>query len=149
VAYQARKVDVVIAVDTPADLPPVRGDRSQVMQILLNLSSNAIEAMAGRGGQLSLRAGVRGESGRQGVRVEVADTGPGIPPETLVRIWEPFFTTKAKGTGLGLSIVRGLVAEQPGAALDVESQPGRGTTFTLTFPITQCSPEDRRSKGAP
>lgn len=148
-AYQARNADVVITVDTPADLPPVWGDRSQVMQILLNLSTNAIEAMAGRGGRLSLRAGVQGEGGRQRVRVEAADTGPGIPPEMLARIWDPFFTTKGEGTGLGLSIVRGLVAEQPGSTIDVESQPGQGTTFTLTFPIAESPPEPQRSKGAP
>ena len=83
------------------------------------------------------------------MRVEVADTGPGIPPEVLAQIWEPFFTTKAEGTGLGLSIVRGLVAEQPGATIDVESQPGRGTTFTLTFPIAESPPVPPLSTAAP
>lgn len=69
------------------------------------------------------------------MRVEIADTGPGIAPEVLARIWDPFYTTRPEGTGLGLSIVRGLVAEQPGAAIEVDSAPGRGTTFVLTMPV--------------
>jgi signal transduction histidine kinase len=69
------------------------------------------------------------------VIVEVADTGPGISPELLPQIWEPFYTTKPEGTGLGLAIVRSLVAEQPGASIDVESRPGEGTTFMLMLPV--------------
>jgi len=71
------------------------------------------------------------------VVIEVADTGPGIPPEAVERIWEPFYTTKTEGTGLGLAIVGSLVEQQPGATIAVESAPGAGTTFRLVMP---CGP---------
>ena len=146
VAFDARKRDVKVIVDVPASPPAVLGDRSQLMQVLVNLSMNAIEAMTG-GGELRLRARVheRHELGADGgrgpsaatneVRAEIEDTGPGIPADVLAKIWEPFYTTKAEGTGLGLSIVRGIVADHPGATLDVTTEPGRGTTFVLTMPI--------------
>ena len=146
VAFDARKRDVKVIVDVPASPPAVLGDRSQLMQVLVNLSMNAIEAMTG-GGELRLRARVheRHELGADGgrgpsaatteVRAEIEDTGPGIPADVLAKIWEPFYTTKTEGTGLGLSIVRGIVADHPGATLDVTTEPGRGTTFVLTMPI--------------
>lgn len=137
VAYKAREHRVSLAVDVAEGLPPVLGDRSQVTQILVNLASNAIEAMGEGGGQLTLRVRPAGAS----LLVDVADTGPGIPPEVLERIWEPFYTTKAEGTGLGLSIVRGLVEAQPGATLAVESRVGLGTTFTLSLTIAPESGE--------
>jgi signal transduction histidine kinase len=137
VAYAARKAGVTVAAEVGPDLPPVRADRSQLMQILLNLATNAIEAMGEAGGQLVLRARVdddHRENAARSVIVEVSDTGPGIPPDALETIWEPFYTTKPEGTGLGLSIVRSLVAEQPGAGITVHSEPGQGTTFRLTMP---------------
>lgn len=135
VAYEARKRDVEIEVDVPGPSPAVLGDRSQFMQILVNLATNAIEAMAeAKSRRLRLSARLEGEGGQATVRIEVADTGPGIPAEALERIWEAFYTTKPEGTGLGLSIVRGLVAEQPGATIEVQSAPGQGTTFVLTLP---------------
>ncbi len=149
VAYAARQNRVTVVVDTPAPLPLVVGDRSQLMQVLLNLATNALEAMAETGGQLTLSArlqadGARGQEGdvplmapTAVVIVNIADTGPGIPPEQLPLIWEPFYTTKAEGTGLGLAIVRALVREQPGATIAIESRPGHGTTVTLTLPVAQ------------
>jgi signal transduction histidine kinase len=137
VGYQARKGGVTVGVDIAPDLPPVLGDRSQLMQVLLNLATNAIEAMEETGGQLVLRARVDDdprENATRSVMVEVTDTGPGIPSDELETIWEPFYTTKPEGTGLGLSIVRSLVAEQPGAGIAVHSEPGQGTTFRLTMP---------------
>jgi signal transduction histidine kinase len=67
------------------------------------------------------------------VRVAVADTGPGIPPEHLSKVFDPFYTTKQSGTGLGLSVSYGIVQDHHGT-IDVESAPGRGTTFVLAFP---------------
>jgi signal transduction histidine kinase len=137
-AYQARRSNIAVRVEVPEQgLPPVLGDRSQVMQILVNLATNAIEAMEETGGALRLAASVDPTGGPGAgavVVIEIADTGPGIPAEQLATIWEPFYTTKAERTGLGLSIVRALVAEQPGAVITVESTPGHGTTFRLTIP---------------
>lgn len=147
VAHPARSGNVTIRIEAPRELPAVLGDRSQLMQVFLNLTTNAIEAMGGTGGRLALRVRVEeGASAGRGaetegptsagtVRVEVADTGPGILADDLAKIWEPFYTTKPEGTGLGLSIVRSLVEEQPGATITVESAPGQGTTFMLTMPV--------------
>lgn len=112
-------------------LPPVVGDRNQLQQVLLNLCMNGCEAMHG-GGVLSLRT--RSEGNR--VALEVSDSGCGIKPEHLGKIFDPFFTTKpvGKGTGLGLSVSYGIV-EQHGGTLEVASEEGRGTTFTVRLPI--------------
>ena len=146
VANQARTHEVTIGLDAPVGIPPVLGERSEMMQILVNLATNAVEAMAGTGGELALRARVEPRGGeapaptQEAVVIDVADTGPGIPPEQLEKIWEAFYTTKAEGTGLGLSIVRGLAEKQPGAAIAVESAVGIGTTFRLIMPVASSSP---------
>ena len=126
----------------------VEADKNQLYQILLNLSSNARDAMPA-GGELRLSVEtwtgqLKGREGdeRQGqsvpkewVRMRVADTGMGMSPEVLAKVFEPFFTTKdtSKGTGLGLSQVYGLVGRNKGT-VRVESQPGAGTRFDLYFP---------------
>lgn len=121
---------IVIDEDLANDLPEIEGDMNQLQQVLLNLSLNACEAMP-TGGTLIIRT----RSGERGVIVMLADTGCGIKPEHLEHVFEPFFTTKpvGKGTGLGLSVSYGIV-QQHGGAIEVDSQPGRGTTFTLVFP---------------
>ena len=113
----------------------VHGDPVQLEQVLLNLLINARQAMLGKGGALTVKAvAVNGQ-----VRVQVADTGPGIPPPLLGRIFDPFFTTKTaaasapRGTGLGLSICRDIVRHH-GGRIDVASTVGKGTTFTLSLP---------------
>ncbi|MBI2216947.1 MAG: GAF domain-containing protein [Candidatus Rokubacteria bacterium] len=113
------------------ETPRLLGDGNALQQVVLNLLTNAREAMAG-GGELriSLRS-VPGERDR--VRLVVSDTGCGISSADLARIFEPFYTTKANGTGLGLAVSYGIVREHRGV-IDVESEVGRGTTFTLTFP---------------
>ncbi len=113
-----------------ADLPPIWGDASAIQQVVMNLLTNARDA-ASAGGEISIETTVTDEP-LGGVRLIVRDTGPGIPPEILPRIFDPFFTTKADGTGLGLSISYGIVREHHGT-VDVQSQPGEGTTFVLTF----------------
>jgi len=127
ISCQALLQRVTVTVDQQPDLS-VQGDRSQLLEVLLNLATNALEAMAD-GGTLDIRA--QAEPGA--VILELADTGPGIPPEIQARIFEPFFTTKTEGTGLGLAIVRQLV-QAHGGTLTLESQPGRGTTFRLRLP---------------
>jgi len=119
------------------DLPPVSGDANQLQQAFLNIVANALDAMPAEG-VLSVASRVEQRNGRVWVVVRVRDTGPGIPAGDLKQIFEPFFTTKElrKGSGLGLFITRQIVREHEGD-LDVESEPGRGTTFALAFPATQ------------
>jgi PAS domain S-box-containing protein len=113
------------------DLPPVWGDGNALQQVMVNLLTNARDALA-QGGEIAVRTGpAPGQAGA--VRLIVSDTGPGIPPDVLPRIFDPFFTTKSEGTGLGLSISYGIVREHKGT-VDVQSRAGEGTTFILTFP---------------
>jgi two-component system NtrC family sensor kinase len=112
------------------DLPPIWGDASALQQVVMNLLTNARDAVKGDG-EISIETSATPEApGR--VRLVVRDTGPGIHPEVLPRIFDPFFTTKAEGTGLGLSISYGIVRDHRGT-VDVQSRPGEGTTFVLTF----------------
>jgi signal transduction histidine kinase len=134
VEHETKKHYVDVIIDVAPGVPRIMGDRSQLMQVLLNLATNAVEAMSDGEGRLTLRVRAGTAEGGTLVLVDVIDTGPGISSAILPRIWEPFFTTKSEGTGLGLSIVRGLVAEQPGASIAVVTEADRGTTFTLTFP---------------
>jgi signal transduction histidine kinase len=114
----------------PENLPPVQMDPVQLSQILFNLMTNAAQAM-GDGGSLTIAA--VGDGSDRRVKLSLTDTGPGIPPETLDRIFEPLFTTKARGLGLGLWVSRNL-AKANGATLTVDSRPGEGATFTLDMP---------------
>lgn len=112
-------------------IPPIRGDANALQQVVLNLVTNAREAMDGAG---EVRIETALEPGRPGwVRLVVGDTGTGIPPEDLPKIFDPFFTTKPEGTGLGLSVSHGIVRDHGGTA-EVQSEPGKGTTFILSFP---------------
>jgi two-component system NtrC family sensor kinase len=111
-------------------LPPVRIDVHQIQQVLINLMLNAIQAME-KGGTLTLRTFLGNNGG--GVGVEVQDSGVGIPESHLKKIFDPFFTTKSEGTGLGLSISLKIL-ETHGATIDVSSEEGKGSTFTILFP---------------
>jgi signal transduction histidine kinase len=109
-------------------LPAVRVDPVQIGQVLFNVFTNAQQAMAGNG---TLTITLDRRDGQ--VAIDVADTGPGIAPEHMAKIFEPLFTTKARGIGLGLAVSRSL-ATNNGGELSVVSPPGRGATFTLTLP---------------
>ena len=115
----------------PVNIPKVRADHDQMTQVVLNLILNAIHAMP-NGGTLRLELDVAGPY----VRLAIADTGDGIPPEQLAQIFDPFFTTKptGEGTGLGLSIVKRIIEDHQGS-IAVESKPGDGTTFTMMLPV--------------
>jgi signal transduction histidine kinase len=117
-----------LAVDLPKEVPLLAGGQSDVEQVLLNLVTNARDAMP-TGGTLTIRAA------RQDglVEVVVADTGEGIPSELLARVQEPFFTTRSQGSGLGLSIVRSILWEMNGRMV-LESEPGHGTSVRLLVP---------------
>ena len=130
VEKQIVKEGVVLKKSLSEDLPPVWGDGNALQQVVMNLLTNARDAVGGRG-EIAVETGLAARPGT--VRLTVRDTGPGIPPEVLPRIFDPFFTTKSTGTGLGLSISYGIVREHRGT-VDVESKPGQGTTFVLTLP---------------
>ena len=112
------------------DLPPIWGDANALQQVVMNLLTNARDAVRA-GGEIYIATGLVTEP-PGGVQLVVRDTGPGIPPEVLPKIFDPFFTTKAEGTGLGLAISYGIVRDHRGT-VDVRSAPGDGTTFVLTF----------------
>jgi signal transduction histidine kinase len=109
-----------------------RADRNKIKQVLVNLVLNAVQAMA-RGGELNVRVLPAGGGGGGRVALEVADTGPGVRPEDLDKIFAPFYTTKPGGAGLGLSVSR-RIAEEHGGALSCVSAGGRGATFRLELP---------------
>jgi PAS domain S-box-containing protein len=112
-------------------LPDIVADANAIGQVILNLLTNARRAIA-QEGEITIETGYIPTT--RSVRLVVRDTGSGIPPEILPKIFDPFFTTKPEGTGLGLSISHGIVQDHHGT-LDVRSQVGEGTTFTLTFPV--------------
>ncbi|GEM_PF-2311679 len=109
-------------------LPPVRGIRDELLQVVLNLLFNAVEAMPGGG---TIHATTFANNGS--ICIGVKDSGPGIDAGVRERLFEPFFTTKHNGTGLGLSICRSLV-QANGGSIEVESEPGRGAQFTIVLP---------------
>lgn len=111
-----------------ADPPPVRLDPAQLKQAMVNLVKNAMQAMT-KGGTLTLGTGSTAES----VWISVADTGAGIPPERLSRLFQPFQTTKERGSGLGLMVVQRILRDH-GGRIDFESNVGQGTTFTVWLP---------------
>jgi signal transduction histidine kinase len=122
----------------------VQGDPVQLEQVLLNLMINARQAMLGKGGSLTVKAGRTDDS--QEIKIQVIDTGPGIPEKLLPKIFQPFFTTKgtvkkgeSKGTGLGLAICKEIVEHHKGR-IDVESTVGRGTTFSIHLPVYHETP---------
>jgi PAS domain S-box-containing protein len=134
---------VEVTLKIPNDLPMVFVDSRQMTQVLGNLVINACQAMED-GGQLivsSDQLSVNGNtstslSSGQWVRIAVKDTGIGIPPENISKLFEPLFTTKTKGIGLGLAVSKKL-AEANGGRIEVESEPGKGSTFTVWLPVKQ------------
>jgi two-component system cell cycle sensor histidine kinase/response regulator CckA len=149
----------LVTIETWFDPEPwlVKGDRLQIEQVLMNLATNARDAMP-KGGRLVIstgrvtvtgsEVGPRPEAPGQYVSLEVRDTGVGIAPEILPKIFDPFFTTKelGKGTGLGLATVYGIIRQSQGH-IYVDSTPGHGATFTIYLPRTTEGPE-RRSRRA-
>lgn len=129
--HKLRLQGVELETDLDGNLPLMQGDPGQIQQCLVNLFFNAMEAMP-NGGKLSVRT--RWEQSQNLIKVQVKDTGIGIPKSMHSQIFEPFFTTKSqeKGVGLGLSVVYGIIKQHLGT-IEVESEPGKGSTFTITF----------------
>ncbi len=125
---------VELRLDVASDLADVLADPVQMDQVFSNLAVNAVQAM-GVGGILTVTAANGAASADESARIVVsmADNGCGIPADVLARIWEPFFTTKDKGTGLGLATTYSVIKKH-GGSVNVASEPGCGTTFTVTLP---------------
>ncbi len=137
-ARDPQKDGIALRVQVQPELR-VYADSVQMEQVLLNLLINARQAMIGKSGSLTIKAG-HTETGE--VKIQVIDTGPGIPEKLQAKIFEPFFTTKGtakpgeqKGTGLGLTICKEIVEHHKGS-IAVESEVGKGTTFTILLPGT-------------
>jgi two-component system NtrC family sensor kinase len=133
--HQFKTARIQLELDLEHELPSILGNQGKLQQVFLNLFLNAKDAMAG-GGTLKVATISNGK-----VDVAISDTGSGIAPEHLQRIYDPFFTTKTsprqgerRGTGLGLAITYGIIQEHAGK-IHVESQVGNGTTFHLEFPL--------------
>jgi len=118
------------------ELPTVAADPNQLQELFLGLITNALDAM-GTGDTLRVAAEMgMSDGGNPAIRVVVSDTGCGIPPENLARVFEPFFTTRAAsgGTGLGLAIAR-RIAREHGGSIRLESEPGHGTRAIVELPV--------------
>jgi two-component system NtrC family sensor kinase len=131
VEHQFASSSVKVELGLDESIPLIKGSPGKLQQVFLNLFLNARDAMES-GGALAIETSRFNGS----VQVGVRDTGSGIAPENLARIFDPFFTTKGirKGTGLGLSVSYGIMREH-GGEITVQSQPGKGTQFLLTFPV--------------
>jgi signal transduction histidine kinase len=137
-AYELRNDNVEVVLSLADDLPMLWADSHQLQQVLVNMVTNAHHAVRQRPADARMiTITTRSDSALRRVHIEIADTGPGISAEIRGRIFEPFFTTKpvGQGTGLGLSLCRGIV-EEHGGTINLESEPGRGTKFDITLPVT-------------
>jgi len=131
VTYQLKCSGIKLIIETEEELPLVKADSSQIEQVCLNLISNARHAMP-EGGKLTIKT----SRGDEFVQVDFMDTGEGIPEKELSRIFEPFFTTRSNqgNPGLGLSNSYGII-QRHGGTIEVQSQVGKGSTFTLRLPV--------------
>jgi signal transduction histidine kinase len=131
--HPARRHGVAIVTSIPPDLPALFADPGQLQQVLINLVLNGVDATP-TGGQITISARVTSD-GTRSIAITVRDTGPGIPAELQAKVFEPFFTTKpaGQGTGLGLAICRDIIKAH-GGHIQIESEPGVGTTFTVLVP---------------
>jgi signal transduction histidine kinase len=130
---QLEETNVDATVTEQGLVPPVRADAESLRSALTNLIINSLQAMDGSGGKISITVAAD-ENNR--VRLDVTDTGRGITEDDLLKIFEPYFSTKETGTGLGLAIVKKAVDDHHGS-ISVRSKEGEGTTFTITLPMSE------------
>jgi two-component system sensor histidine kinase HydH len=138
IQQDAKANNIEVDLSAGDDLPLVLLDPDRFSQALLNLYLNGIQAMDG-GGMLSVKS-MHGEDGN--IKVEIADTGKGIGPDDVSKVFDPYFTTKSKGTGLGLAIVHKIVEAHNGE-IKIRSTPGKGTVFTLLIPVNPNKKSER------
>ncbi len=145
VEHQMKKAGVEVRMSLEAKLEPIQGNAGKLQQVFLNLFLNARDAMEG-GGVIEVQT----SPGEGGAVVDVIDTGHGIAPEYLDRIYDPFFTTKTarKGTGLGLSVSYGIIQEHAGS-IEAFSRPGGGTRFHIELPWSKAGVRLREAQGKP
>jgi len=135
---RAAQQEVHVEVNLDESLPEIEIDDKQIQQVLVNLALNGIQAMP-EGGSLTLATGLRNSpDGSQFVEIEVQDSGKGIPPKIMRKIFTPFFTTRHTGTGLGLPISQKIVHQHEGR-IEVKSEPGQGTSFKILLPLSRKS----------
>lgn len=145
--HQLAVDDIEVRADLQADLRPVLGDFHLLQQVFLNIIYNAYQAMKEKGGPGIMSVATRGDGDR--VVIDITDNGPGIAPENLKRIFDPFFSTKevGKGTGLGLSLAYGTVREH-GGSISARSRLGSGSTFTVDLPAASQELVSRTAQAA-
>jgi len=131
IEVQAAENGIETSVTEKETLPPVMADRDTLRSVFTNLVINGLQAIDGGGGKIGIQLS-NVDSNR--VLIEVSDTGKGIAPEDISKVFEPYYSTKETGTGLGLAIVRKVV-EDHGGTVSVRSKQGSGTTFTITLPV--------------
>jgi len=131
-----RNIRIVKVLDR--SLPEINLDKTKIQQVFSNLMINAVEAMLPEGGTLTVTS--RLDPAGKAIELEFADTGVGIPKENLAKLFDPFFTTKTMGTGLGLAVSYGIV-RQRGGTIEVRSEIGRGSVFTVKLPVEETQEE--------
>jgi signal transduction histidine kinase len=146
-SFELRIASIEIVYDLERDLPLVWADGHQLKQVIVNLVTNARQAVQDSAPPRQLRLATRYDERHSSVGIEVADSGPGIPAELRARVFEPFFTTKpdGEGTGLGLALARGMV-EGHGGSIEIESAPGEGARFIISLPLG-APPESQEESG--
>ena len=144
VKAEAADGGVVADLAVPANLPAIQADADRLQQVLMNVLLNGLQAMD-QGGRLTVTA-APADSG-QSVEIRIADTGKGIPPELLSQVFFPYFTTRQGGSGIGLAISQKIVTDHQGT-IEVESEPGQGTTVVIRLPVRQSETAARPENGA-
>jgi signal transduction histidine kinase len=147
-AYELQVSDVDVRLHLSPDVPLVWADEDQLHQVIVNLVANAHQAMCVAPAPRRLSLTTRYDGTNERVLLEVADTGPGVPPGIQARIFEPFFTTKSEGqgTGLGLALTRGIV-DSHGGSIGVSSRPGEGACFRIELPVGAPRPAAVATRG--
>ena len=142
---ECEQAGVELRFEPEKNLPKALLDENQIRQAVMNLVRNAREAMEGRDGTITVHLRLAEEgSGERKLEIAIEDQGPGIPPEDLNQIFEPFYSTKEKGTGLGLAITNQIVTEH-GGTLVAENRPEGGARFRILLPLTQVNPKGKAS----